>query len=202
MAIFPGNAGDALAAAVEMQLEVQKFNSEQQSKNQPTIQIGVGMHTGPLIMGITGDHDRMDAATISDTVNTSSRLESLTKHYKAGIILSQATLQQIVDPKDFYLRHLGLVQLKGKMEPTSIYECFNGNLQPELQNKLSTLALFNKGMFHFLNKSFEEAAKAFREVAESDPDDRTAAFFYNKTKQAIANGIPENWMGVVEMQDK
>jgi len=47
-------------------------------KSQQEIQIGVGMHTGPLIMGITGDNDRMDATTISDTVNTSSRLESLT----------------------------------------------------------------------------------------------------------------------------
>jgi class 3 adenylate cyclase len=202
MAIFPGNAADALAAAVEMQMEVQSFNREQQLKNQPVIQIGVGMHTGPLIMGITGDNDRMDATTISDTVNTSSRLEGLTKYYKAGIILSHATLQQINDQKDFHLRHLGLVQLKGKLEPTGIYECLNGNPNQELQNKLATLSAFNKGMSHFLNKSFEEAAKAFREVTELDIDDRTAAFFYNKTKQAIADGIPENWMGVVEMQDK
>jgi class 3 adenylate cyclase len=202
MAIFPGNAADALAAAVEMQIEVQQFNREQQLKNEPEIQIGVGMHTGPLIMGITGDNDRMDATTISDTVNTSSRLESLTKYYKAGILLSDATLQQIVDPKTFYLRHLGLVQLKGKLEPIRVYECFNGNPQQELQNKMASLAIFNKGMFHYLNKSFEEAAKAFQEVAELDPDDSTAAFFYSKTKQAIATGIPDNWIGVVEMQNK
>lgn len=202
MAIFPGNAADALTAAVEMQIEVQKFNREQLLKNQPSIQIGVGMHTGPLIMGITGDNDRMDATTISDTVNTSSRLESLTKHYKAGIILSHATLQQIGDQKDFYLRHLGLVQLKGKLEPLSIYECFNGNSERDLQNKLATLEVFNTGMSCYLNKLFEEAGKAFLEAAESNPDDSTAAFFYSKTRQAIESGIPENWKGVVEMQSK
>ena len=56
------------------------------------------MHTGPLIMGITGDKDRLDATTISDTVNTASRIESLTKYYKAGILLSDATLKEIDNP--------------------------------------------------------------------------------------------------------
>jgi len=52
MAIFPVNAGDALGAAVEMQLEVRKFYQERRVKSQQEIQIGVGMHTGPLIMGL------------------------------------------------------------------------------------------------------------------------------------------------------
>ena len=96
MAIFPGNAADALAAAVDMQKEVQKFNTVRLSQNQSPIKIGIGMHTGPLIMGITGDKDRLDASTISNTVNTASRIESLTKHYKANIILSEASLEEIV----------------------------------------------------------------------------------------------------------
>src|SRR5450432_3186991 len=61
MAIFPGNASDALAAAVDMQKAVQELNASRTLINKPLIKIGVGMHTGPLIMGITGDQDRMDA---------------------------------------------------------------------------------------------------------------------------------------------
>ncbi len=55
MAIFPRNAKDALSAAIEMQKEVQDLNRLRVSNDQTPIQIGVGMHTGPLIMGITGD---------------------------------------------------------------------------------------------------------------------------------------------------
>ncbi len=95
MAIFPRNAEDALSAAIEMQKEVQDLNRIRTSNNQTPIQIGVGMHTGPLIMGITGDENRMDATTISDTVNIASRLESLTKHYSVNIILSDSSLKQI-----------------------------------------------------------------------------------------------------------
>ena len=116
MAIFPGNAADALAAAVQMQKQVEEFNLIRKTDGQMPIQIGVGMHTGPLIMGITGDDDRLDATTISDTVNTASRLESLTKYYKASIVLSDACLEQITQKEKFHLRYIGLVQLKGKQQ--------------------------------------------------------------------------------------
>jgi adenylate cyclase len=202
MAIFTGNASDALSAAIEMQMAVQDFNLQRELINQSPIRIGVGMHTGPLIMGITGDQNRLDATTISDTVNTASRIESLTKYYKADIIISDACLQQIINPEIFHLRHLGLVQLKGKQEALRIHECFSGNPEEELQGKMNSLTVFNDGIIHYLNKSFENAESAFQKVMESHPDDRTAKFFYGKTKHLIDNGIPENWVGVVEMRDK
>ena len=202
MAIFPGNASDALSAAIEMQLAVRDFNQQRKLLHQHPIRIGVGMHTGPLIMGITGDQNRLDATTISDTVNTASRIESLTKYYKADIIISDASLQQIVDQKSFYLRHLGLVQLKGKQEALRIHECFNANLDDELSGKLSSLRVFDEGIVHYLNKSFDQACSTFQKIMEDHPDDRTAKFFYAKTKQIIDNGVPENWAGVVEMRDK
>ena len=72
------------------------------------------MHTGPLIMGITGDADRMDATTISDTVNTASRLESLTKESRFGarIICSNSTRLSLV--KNYQLRDLGETEIRGK----------------------------------------------------------------------------------------
>ena len=202
MAIFPGNAADALNAAIGMRLTLEELNEERRVSNQPLIQIGVGMHTGPLIMGIIGDNHRMDAATISDTVNTASRIESLTKYYKADIIISDASLQQISEPGLFKLRHLGLVQLKGKQEAIRIHECFSGNTQEEIEYKQSTLHLFDQGMDHYINRSFDKARDAFQEVVGVCPSDRTAVFFYNKTEQLVSNVSKENWIGVVEMNEK
>ncbi len=160
------------------------------------------MHTGPLIMGITGDAERLDATTIADAVNTASRLESLTKYYKANIILSEATLLQVDSPDSFNLRHLGMVQLKGKQRPLSIYECFSGNTEQERQKKLYTLPIFNEGMHHYLNKSFENASDAFQSLLQIHPDDQTAHFFLGNARRYIDTGVPENWSGVVEMSNK
>ena len=202
MAIFPINAADALQASIEMQMALEELNNARKLANLSSIRIGIGMHTGPLIMGITGDHNRLDATTISDTVNTASRIESLTKYYRSGIIISDSSLQQINVTSTFHLRNLGLVQLKGKQEAIGIHECFSGNRQEELQNKLSTLSLFNEGMKHYINRSFVNARKAFGEALELYSNDRTAQFFYEKTEQLIATGNAEDWVGVVEMQEK
>lgn len=202
MAIFPLSATDALSAAIEIQKEVSEFNKMRQEKNRSSIQIGVGMHTGPLIMGITGDYDRMDACTISDTVNTASRVESLTKHYKASILLSDASLKQIENAEHFHLRNLGFVQLKGKLSSINVHECFSCNTQHELEKKLETLSSFNNGVSFYVDKLFSNANDAFKNVIDVNPDDRTARFFYNHTRQIIDSGIPENKSGVVEMEEK
>lgn len=185
MAIFPESASDALAAAVEMQIAVQVFNKEREQNNLPVIQIGVGMHTGPLIMGITGDKDRMDATTISDTVNTASRIESVTKQFKAGIILSDATLKEIDNKDQFHFRYLGPVQLKGKQAPIDIHECFSGSSQTELQKKLDTLSAFNEGVSLYLNKDYNQANNNFQKVLDAHPNDRTAKFLHSNTKEYL-----------------
>ena len=202
MAIFPRNASDALAAAVEMQKAVDDLNASHVLKTKIPIRIGVGMHTGPLIMGITGDHDRLDATTIADTVNTASRLEGLTKHYKVNILLSESCVHHLENAEEFHLRHLGQVQLKGKQEATRIYECFNGAAENEIQKKLTALPIFKQGMDDYFNKLFSEASRKFFQVLEIDPEDRTAKIFLEKTGRHIDAGIPENWTGVEEMHSK
>ena len=202
MAIFPLKASDALLAAIDIQKELQDFNKLREAKNKPLIQIGVGMHTGPLIMGITGDQDRMDACTISDTVNTASRVESLTKHYKASILLSDASLKQIENRDDFHLRNLGLVQLKGKHSSLNVHECFSCNIETELQLKSATLALFNEGVSLYQQQFFTHANEAFQKVLDLDPGDRTAGFFYNYTMQMIHSEVVNSQPGIVEMKEK
>jgi class 3 adenylate cyclase len=202
MAIFPGSATDALNAAIEMQKKVQEFNLERKANGQVPIKIGIGMHTGILIMGVTGDLERMDAATISDTVNTASRIESLTKYYHTSILLSDASLEQVQQSEKFSLRHLGKVQVKGKKAPVGIYECFSGNTEEEIDRMEKTLTAFNQGMNHYLNKSFSDAIDSFTLVLQDNPEDLTAEFFIEKATRYIKYGVPENWAGVEEMMSK
>lgn len=202
MAIFPYHAGDALAAAIEMQHAVLEFNGQRLMDNQLPIEIGVGMHSGPLIMGITGDKDRLDATTISDTVNAASRIESLTKYFKANILISDATLSLINGDQQFPIRPLGPVQVKGKKDPLGIHECFGGNTPEEIEKKSATVELFREAITQYLNKAFTKAFIAFQTILEENPDDHTAKYFLGKTAGFITKGVPENWIGVEEMISK
>jgi hypothetical protein len=177
------------------------MNELRMTANKAPIKIGVGMYTGPLIMGITGDHERLDATTIADTVNTASRLESLTKHFHVSILLGEASVQ-LLDRSRFHIRHLGSVQLKGKRRPVTIYECFDGSDEESMQRKISSLPTFEKGMTAYYHQQFSEASAKFDEVLEADPGDQTSRLFQDKANQYNLNGIPQNWTGVEEMHFK
>ena len=92
MALFPTGSQDALRASVQMHQELDNYNMERKEKSRSPVSIGIGMQNGKLIMGITGDSERLDAAIISDTVNTAARIEGLSKHFGASILLTE-TLQ-------------------------------------------------------------------------------------------------------------
>ncbi|MEO5648123.1 MAG: adenylate/guanylate cyclase domain-containing protein, partial [Chitinophagaceae bacterium] len=166
------------------------------------IEAGIGMHTGPLIMGITGDEDRLDAATISDTVNTASRIESLTKYYSTPLLLSEDTIRHLTNPLLFNLRHLGNVKLKGKYNLLNIIECIDGYPPPALQNKQETLPEFNNAIIAYFEQRFQNAIQGFQQILLKDPEDHTVTFFMNNALKYCDTGVPENWTGAEEMLGK
>lgn len=202
MALFPDDPEDALKAAIVMQKAVHELNITRQARGLPAIKAGIGMHTGPLIMGITGDEHRLDAATISDTVNTAARLESLTKYYRSPLLLSSETLRHITNSEKYYLRQLGKVQLKGKHNLLTIVECINGYPDKDLQKKRVSLPHFNTSMQQYLEQDFQNALQGFQQILSLDPEDHTAKFFMENALKYSSNGVPENWSGAEEMMNK
>ena len=81
------------------------------------LQVGIGMHSGPLISGNLGSSRRMDYSVIGDTVNIAARLEGVAK---AGeVIITQQTRDLIGD--HFKLKELEPVKVKGKNKPLHIF---------------------------------------------------------------------------------
>jgi adenylate cyclase len=202
MAIFPEKPLDALRAGISMQQAVNGLNIERHKAGLPPIRAGIGMHTGPLIMGITGDEFRLDAATISDTVNTAARIESLTKYYRSSLLLSSATLRLIPDADKYLVRQLGKVQFKGKFKILSIAECLNGCTGEEQNRKRQTIPLFSKAMDCYVSRKFGEAIEIFGEIIDMDPDDYTSILFLNHATHLLRTGTPAHWVGALEMQTK
>ncbi len=199
IAIFPDRADLALEAAIQMQKAIEQYNMDRKKQGRDAIRIGIGMHTGPLIMGITGDQDRLDAAIISDTVNTAARIESLTKYYHCRILLTGKTFADLSNPNQYSFRNLGQVQVKGKSEPLSLYECFNGDPGDQFIHKKSTLVDFEKGLEAYLHREFDHAIHSFNKVLKMHAVDETAQVLIHKAQKLANSLLPPDWNGVEKM---
>ena len=202
MAIFPKQSDYALKAAVEMQHAINDYNQERILKGRSAIRVGMGFHTGPLIMGVIGDEDRNEVATISDTVNTAARFEGLTKHFGGSILLSSDSFEQMENTQAYYTRYLGKVLVKGKKSPLGVYECFAGDAKKQISLKLATLTKFKDGLSLYFERKFPEAESVFAEVLESNPHDKAAELFRSKAEEYRLNGVPDEWTGVEMMVSK
>ena len=194
MALFLGSSRDAMNAALEMQLELDKFNLQRIDKGQIPIRLGSGMHTGNLILGVLGDQKRMDANVVSDAVNTASRMEGLTKIYGASIIVSEDTISKI-DPSDFEFRMLGIVRVKGKVKPIKIFELLNGDISASNQHKIETKIEFEKGLDHYYKKEFVEAASLFKKISKINEEDKAAVLYLKLSAHYLVDGVEDDWDG-------
>ncbi len=202
MMLYLKTADDGVQAGIDILRMIDQYNIERKEQNRKPIRLGIGLHSGPLMMGIIGDSMRTDAAVISDTVNTASRMEGLTKHFNVNFILSGETIKKLEDPDQFHLRYLGKVQAKGKFQSIGIYECFNGDSHEQISLKKATLLTFHAGMEAYFAKDMEAARKYFDQVYQLNPADITAFGFLHRIHNNLINGLPANWDGVEVMQSK
>ncbi|MBI9107688.1 MAG: response regulator [Spirochaetales bacterium] len=180
MALFPYKPEDALAAAAEMIEHVNVYNGHRANCGYKAIGIGIGIHTGSMILGIIGDEKRMQGTVISDAVNLASRIQDVTKLYKANVVISQETFVKLENPMDYNFRFLGRVKVKGKNKAVALFEIFDSDSSEKLENKNRTKTNFEEAIMKFSRREFEKAAELLDKVAASDPDDETAKVFLER----------------------
>jgi len=200
MALFQQDSSHALQAAIEMQLEIQAYNLHRQTKNRLPLQVGMGIHTGPLIMGIIGDEDRTDTAVIADTVNVTARLEGLTKYYRARLLLSHDSYRELTPDLQALCRFLGQVQVKGRKQPMGIFECFAADAPGVIQFKQTFQTAFQEGMKAFIAGDMQAVKTRLAPLVKQE--DRVAQYFLHRAEVYLAQGLPPNWEGVEVMEGK
>ncbi len=109
----------AVRSALDMVKKLKDFNYIRDVQGKEAIDIGIGIHTGEVIIGNVGTQKRMEFTAIGDAVNTAARLQDLTKKTTEKIVVSEAIIDAI--PKTILNSPLGTAILKGKKDPFKIF---------------------------------------------------------------------------------
>jgi class 3 adenylate cyclase len=171
MALFPKNVDDAVRAAIEMRKTLRQYNQHRAGQNYEHIDIGIGIHTGTLMLGTIGESQRMEGTVISDAVNLAARLESTTKLMRAPVIISKECLDRLEDKDDYYTRFLGKIRVKGKTAIISLYEVFNGDPEDLIQEKLQNKDTFEKAITYIGQRRIDQAEILFKEIYNPEISD-------------------------------
>ena len=115
----PDDPENAVRAALEMRRALQNFNVKRESRNLSPINHGIGIHTGPAIVGNVGIENRLEYTVIGDTVNTASRIESQCKEFQTDILISGSTKPLI--PENILSKSTGEITLRGRREALELF---------------------------------------------------------------------------------
>ena len=113
---------DSLQAAIGLRLALNLYNEHRENSGYQPINIGIGVHYGPVIIGTVGTDDRMDTTALGDSVNIAYRLEGLCRNYHVDIIISEQVVLNLPPGHKMTFRILDNVIVKGRSQGQKIYE--------------------------------------------------------------------------------
>lgn len=112
-------ADEAVGTAASMLRQLRALNDALAARGEERTCIGIGIHTGPAIVGSIGSPQRLEFTAIGATVNLASRVEALTKAVGETVLLTEATRAALASPPE--LRELPPQPVKGVAEPVRVW---------------------------------------------------------------------------------
>ncbi len=157
------------------------------------IEVGVGIDGGDVFYGNIGSNERMTNTVIGDNVNSSSRLEGLTRIYKVPVICSEYVRNEAMkNSADYYFQELDIVKVKGKKEGKRVYWPVSLDvLDKDLESRLE---LFDVALKAYYRGEWKDAEKYFTKAAIPAAEVFTGRISGKKP--------PEDWNGIWTMKEK
>lgn len=184
MALFPDDGPRAaVEAAITMQYELQLYNQERESQGLAPLGMGIGIHTGNLMIGTVGTIDRLDTTVIGDTVNLAARLESLTRIYHSPILISEATRQEL--PEDYHIRKIDRVQIKGKRTLVDVYEVYDSEPKDVIAKKDNTRGSLLQALELMKAGQYSDSIEWLDRCLLENPDDETCHILRRQAVQSM-----------------
>lgn len=182
----------AMRSALEILDVSRRMQEESAWGAQFTLATRIGINTGQAIVGNIGSSIRFNYTTVGDTVNLASRLEGLNQHYGTSILVSETTRARIKDKVTF--RELDRVTVKGKSQPTTIYE-------PLERNREALAEKFAQGLAGYRGGNWDLAIQRFTACLKAFPGDSPSHVMLERARRFKSNP-PSSWDGTFHFEAK
>ena len=200
---------NACEAALEMQARARALNVELKREAEANngvympLRIGIGLNTGPCVVGNMGSDFRFNYSVLGDTVNFASRLEARTKDYRLPLVIGARTAEGA--KQKFATMEIDLIQVKGKKQPEAVFAVL-GPAEVEQDPRCPQLRDLNTQMLACFRKQQWDEALALIERCRKVTDGFDIAGLYEMYEERIvayrADPPGPDWDGVYEAESK
>jgi adenylate cyclase len=200
------NACDAalemLSRADALNVELKREAEANGGKYLP-LRIGIGLNTGPCVVGNMGSDFRFNYSVLGDTVNVASRLEARTKDYRIPMVIGSRTAEQA--KSRFATMEIDLIQVKGKTQPEAVFTVL-GRAEVEQDPRCKELRELNARMLvQYRKQEWDGAIETIeqcRTVANGFPVGPLYDMYIERIEAFRADPPAPDWNGVYEAESK
>jgi adenylate cyclase len=191
-----------LVRADRLNQEFKREANQNGGKYMP-LHIGIGLNTGPCVVGNMGSDFRFNYSVLGDTVNVASRLEARTKDYRVPIVIGEATAQKAKER--FATMEIDRIQVKGKTQPETVFTVLGRaelSQDPHLQELRE---LTTRMLRYYREQNWTQALDTIEPCRKAAEGFGVAALYQMYAERIEAfrhNPPPADWNGVYEAESK
>jgi adenylate cyclase len=198
----PDHVLAAVRTGLEMLHAVELFNIELTKEGKPLVGCGLGINTGPTLIGNIGSKDRFGYDVLGDSVSLAARLESQTKNYGVLIIISEFTQSRVGD--EYFTIELDTIAVKGKSIGVTIYTVFYNPDVTVAADWIMARDMHNGMLTYYRQQKWDEAIELCKELTgEFDGKmDEYYALWQERIADMRTRDLPADWDGTYKATSK